>query len=378
MNKATVKSPPAVGGLEPVVSGSLSFTRAGLTKIRVLLPLLALLYAASLDAQQSQLQKVTINYAARTGTTWPLYLAKEGGYYEKYGLDVSLVFGVHPAGIAMVVSGQAVMTNYTMEQAMQAASKDGSLEFVASSFKKSLFSLMAKPGIGSVKDLKGKHIGVSQIGDAPYNYAVGLLAKFGLTPRDVEWIPIGGDVNARAAALISGRVDASMLTAPVYFRLEAKGFKSLANISDYDDIYAPTVSLFKKATVASNPKLVEAIIKAQAEAIKRFYDDKPFAIKTYLKYSPAEEQPDVERVYDRYSKGNTFERVPYVLAPAVQYQIDHAPDPRVAAQMKAFNFHEVIDNSIVQRLVREGFFEKLFGPGIKAEETAKARIAFGQ
>src|SRR6185312_6998258 len=378
MNKATVKSPPAVGGLEPVVSGSLSFTRAGLTKIRVLLPLLALLYAASLDAQQSQLQKVTINYAARTGTTWPLYLAKEGGYYEKYGLDVSLVFGVHPAGIAMVVSGQAVMTNYTMEQAMQAASKDGSLEFVASSFKKSLFSLMAKPGIDSVTGLKGKRIGVSQIGDAPYNYAVGLLAKFGLTPRDVEWIPIGGDVNARAAALISGRVVASMLTAPVYFRLEAKGFKSLANISDYDDIYAPTVSLFKKATVASNPKLVEAIIKAQAEAIKRFYDDKPFAVKTYLKYSPGEEQTDVERVYDRYSSGNTFERIPYVLSPAVQYQIDHAPDERVAAEMKAFDFHRVIDNSIVRRLVRDGFFEKVFGPGIKTEEAAKSRIAFGQ
>jgi len=276
----------------------------------------------------------------------------------------------------MVVSGQAAMTNYTMEQAMQAASKDGSLEFVASSFKKSLFSLMAKPGIDSVTGLKGKRIGVSQIGDAPYNYAVGLLAKFGLTPRDVEWIPVGGDVNARAAALISGRLDASMLTAPVYFRLEAKGFKSLANISDYDDIYAPTVSLFKKSTVETNPKLVEAIIKAQAEAIQRFYADKPFALQAYMKYATGEEMADVERVYDRYSKGNTFERVPYVLAPAVQYQIDHAPDSRVAAEMKAFDFHKVADNSIVHRLVREGFFEKLFGPGIKAEEDAKARIAF--
>jgi ABC-type nitrate/sulfonate/bicarbonate transport system substrate-binding protein len=342
--------------------------------------LLAVLISASSGQAQQQggLEKITINYAARTGTTWPLYIAKEGGYYQKYGLDVNLVFGVHPAGIAMVVSGEAAMTNYTMEQAMQAASKDGSLIFVASSFKKSLFSLMARNGISNVRDLKGKRIGVSQIGDAPYNYAVGLLSRSGMTPRDVEWIPVGADVNARAAALVSGRIDASMLTAPVYFKLEAKGFKSLANISDYDDIYAPTVSLFRKSTVAANPKLPELIIKAQAEAIKRFYDDKPFAIQTYMKYSPGEEITDVERVYDRYSKTNTFERVPFVLAPAVQYQIDHAPDAQVAAQMKAFDFHKVIDNSIVQRLVREGFFEKLFGPGIKTEEDAKARIAFGQ
>src|SRR6185437_11532371 len=120
--------------------------------------LAALLAASTAWAQQGRLEKITINYPARTGTTWPLYIAKEGGYYQKYGLDVNLVFGVHPAGIAMVVSGEAVMTNYTMEQAMAAASKDGSLEFVASSFKKSLFSLMAKKGIASARDLKGKRI----------------------------------------------------------------------------------------------------------------------------------------------------------------------------------------------------------------------------
>ncbi len=71
---------------------------------------------------------------------WPLYLAKEGGYYQKYGLDVNLVFGVHPAGIAMIVSGEAVMTAYTLEQSMQAASKDGSLIALGSPFKKSAYS----------------------------------------------------------------------------------------------------------------------------------------------------------------------------------------------------------------------------------------------
>jgi ABC-type nitrate/sulfonate/bicarbonate transport system substrate-binding protein len=337
---------------------------------------MAALFALNAWAQAQPLQKITINYPARTGTTWPLYIAKEGGYYEKYGLDTNLVFGVHPAGIAMVVSGEAVMTNYTLEQAMQASSKDGSLMFVASSFKKSLFSLMANKNIASMKDLKGKTVGVSQIGDAPYNYAVGLIAKAGLTPRDVQWVSIGTDVNGRAAALASGRVDATMLTAPVYFRLEKEGYKSLANISDFDDIYAPTVYLFKKTTVASNPKLPELIIKAQAEAIKRFYDDKAFALKAYMKFSPNEDPADVERVYDRYSKTNVFERVPYVLQPAVKYIIDHPPDQRVGAEMKAFDFHRVIDNSIVDRLVKEGFFEKLFGPSIKAEEDAKAKTKF--
>src|SRR5579871_2446499 len=335
--------------------------------------LLALALAASVLPQS--LQKITINYPTRTGQVWPLYLAKEGGYYRKYGFDASLVFGVHPAGIAMVVSGEAVMTAYTLEQFMIAASKDGSLIAVGSPFKKSLFALMARKNIVSVRDLKGKRVGVSQIGDAPYNYTNGLIAKAGLSPRDVNWIPLGGDVSARAAALASGRVDGVMITAPVYFKLEAEGFKNLGNISDYDDIYAPSLYVFKRSTVAANPKLAEQLIKAHAEAIKRFYDDKAFALKAYLawdKQDPAE----LARVYDHYAQVNTYERVPYIPTAAVQYILDHPADARVEAQMKAFDFRKVIDNGFVDRLVKNGFFEQLFGPGIKAEEERKAKLAF--
>jgi ABC-type nitrate/sulfonate/bicarbonate transport system substrate-binding protein len=340
---------------------------------------LALFAVAALSFLQAapapQGQQITINYPARTGTTWPLYLAKEGGYYEKQGLDVKLVFGVHPAGIATVANGEAVMTNYTLEQAMQATSKDGSFIAVASSFKKSLFELMAAKHITSVRELKGKTIGVSQIGDAPYNYAIGLLGKFGLGSRDVKWLSIGTDVNGRAAALASGRVDATMLTAPAYFKLEDEGYKGLANISDYDDIYAPTVYLFKKTTLASNPRLAEQIIKAHAEAIKRFYEDKAFAVKAYLAFDK-QDTKDIERVYDSYARRNVFERVPYILAPAVKYILDHPPDAQVGAQLKKFDFRKVLDNSIVARLVREGYFEQLFGAGIKAEQEAKAKIAY--
>ncbi len=338
--------------------------------------LASILLASGVFAQTPSLDKITVNYAARTGTTWPLYIAKEGGYYQKYGLDVNLAFAVHPAGIAMVVSGEAVMTNYPLEQAMPASSRDGSLIIIGSQYKKSSFALMAPRTFSSVRDLKGKRIGVSQIGDAPYNYSVGLLAKFGLTPKDVEWVPIGTNVNGRAAALKSGRVDATMLTAPVYFKFEEQGYKSLANTSDYDDIYAPTVYLFKKTTIAAHPKLAESLIKAQAEAIQRLYQDKAFAVKTYLKYNPTDNPADVERVYDLYTKLNTYERVPYVSAAAVQYVIDHPVDARLGAQLRAFDFRQVIDNGMVDQLVKEGFFEELFGPAIKAEEQSKAKRAF--
>jgi ABC-type nitrate/sulfonate/bicarbonate transport system substrate-binding protein len=226
-----------------------------------------------------------------------------------------------------------------------------------------------------VRDLKGKRFGVSQLGDPPYSFALAILAKFGIGPRDVEWIPLGTDGNGRVAALVSGRVDATMVPPPAYFKLEPQGFKEIANLADYADLYAPLAYVFKKSAIAANPKLPELMIKAQAEGIKRYYDDKALATKAYAMYD-TQNAADVERIYDHDKKANTYERVPYVLAPAVQYIIDHQADANIAAQMKAYDFRKVIDNSVVERLVREHFFEQLFGPEIKAEQDGKAKLAF--
>ena len=332
----------------------------------------AVLFCLPVVAQQ---QSITINYPAKAPANWPLFLAKEGGYYQKYGLDAKLVFAVHPAGIAMIVSGEAQMTNYPMDQAMQAAMRDGSLVIMGCPLNRALFAMMTRKEINSVRDLKGKKIGVSQIGDPPYSFAVGILAKAGLGQRDVEWVPLGTDGNGRVAALASGRIDATMVPPPAYFKIEPQGFKEIANLADNPELYAPMVYVFKKSEIAKNPKLPELMIKAQAEGIKRYYDDKALAVKAYGIYDP-QSASDIETIYDHDRAANTYERVPYVLAPAVKYIVEHQADAGIAAQMKAYDFHKVIDNSVIERLVREHYFEQLFGAGVKAEEDAKARVAF--
>jgi ABC-type nitrate/sulfonate/bicarbonate transport system substrate-binding protein len=325
--------------------------------------------AAALLAQQPQ--KITINYPTRSGASWPLFIAKEGGYYQKYGLDVNLVFANHPAGVAMVISGEAQMTSYSLESAMQASARDASLVIVGNSLSKAVFALVANKQFNNAKELKGKRIAVSTIGDPPYNYGIALFRKYGLSSRDLQWVPVGTDVNGRVAALESGRVDATMLTA----RLEAAGYKTLANLTDYDDIFASTMYVMKRSLVAANPKLAELLIKAQAEAIKRFYDDKAFSVQAYQIYD-RQSREDVERFYDIYKKGNLFERVPYVQAAAFKFVIDQQSDPQMAALMKGVDYKKAVDNGPVDRLVKEGFFEKLFGPGVKAEQDRKAKLAF--
>ena len=131
----------------------------------------------------------------------------------------------------------------------------------------------------------------------------------------------------------------------------------------------------KKSAVAADPQLPELLLRAHTEAIKRFYEDKDFAVKSYLVY---DKQPpaDVARFYDVYVKGNLFERIPYLLAHALSSVLDQQTDPQMIALFKGYDFRKVIDNSYVDRMAKEGYFEKVFGPGIKAEQERKAKLAF--
>jgi len=325
--------------------------------------------------QQAALQKVAINYPARSGGSWPLFIAKEGGYYQKYGLDVTLLFGAGNLGVAQITSGEAVMTNSSMEQALQASSRAPSaLVSMGSFLNKGAFALMAAKNITSLKDLKGKRIAVSQVGDAVYNYTIAFLSKADIGARDVTWVPVGNDASARGLALEGNRADAALLTAPSYFRMEEGGFKNLGNMADYKDIYASSVYLFTRKTVAANPRLPELILRAQSEAIKRFYDDRAFAIKAFIAYDKMADPKDVDRIYDLYAKNNSFERVPYVLTDAVKAVVAQAAEEQVT-QMKAIDFRTVVDNSVIDKLVKEGFFEKTFGPGVKSEQESRSKQA---
>jgi ABC-type nitrate/sulfonate/bicarbonate transport system substrate-binding protein len=324
----------------------------------------------------SSLQKVTALYGARSGASWPMWMAKDGGYYRKHGLDVELVFGVHPAPIAAVISGNAAMTPAGADPALLSVSKDPSLVLLGSYLNKGSFALVAAKNIGQINQLAGKRIGVGRVGDPPYHFTLSLLRKHGISAKDVQWLSLGVDAAARAASLHTGQIDATLVTAPSYFRLEATGFPVLAVLSDYDDIYVSTYYLFRRDNAANNRTVAEGFIKAHAEAIKRFYDDKFFATQVMMRYGGAKDMEDAGRVYNLFAKNRMFELVPYVLKGSVEGVIERQRQEQ--PYLKDFDFSKSVDNSLVDQLVREGFFERIFGPAIREEQRKKQALAYGR
>jgi ABC-type nitrate/sulfonate/bicarbonate transport system substrate-binding protein len=331
-------------------------------------------FASAQTSSSAGLQKAVAMVGARSGASWPLWLAKDGGYYQKHGLDVELVYAVHPAPMAAVISGQAVMTSTGADLGLLAAFRDPSLTLNGSFLNKGSFAMVAAKNLSRMEQLSGKKIGIGRVGDPPYYMSISLLEKFGVTARDVQWVSIGVDAAARAAALQGGQVDAALVTAPSYFRLEAAGYPILASVADYEDIYVSTYHLFRKETVLNTPKIAEAFIKAHSEAIKRFYDDKPFAVQTIFKYGAARDQQDGSKVYELFNKSRSFEPVPYVLKDSVKAVVER--QSQAQPQIKQFDFSKVIDNSIVDRLVKEGFFQQIFGSSIRELQQKRKSQSF--
>lgn len=310
---------------------------------------------------------------ARSGASWPLWIAKDARLYAKYGLDVELVYAVHPAPIAAVITGQAAMTSSGSDPALLAAAKDPSLVVLGGFMNKGSFAMIGSKNATNMKQLAGKKIGVGRVGDPPYHMAVSLLKKYGFTPRDVQWVSIGVDAATRAAALQSGQVDAALITAPSYFRLQSAGLPVLAVLLDHDDIYVSTYYLFRRDALTKERTVALAYIKAHAEAIKRFYDDKSFAAETMIKYGGARGVEDANRVYDLFKNSRVLEPVPYALKGSIDAVVE-----RQSQELKGADLAKMIDNSVIDQLVREKYFESVFGASIRDEQQRKQALAFGR
>jgi len=324
-------------------------------------------------AMAQPLQKSVAMIGARSGASWPLWIAKDTGLYAKYGLDVELVYAVHPAPIAAVITGHAAMTSSGSDPAVLSAAKDPALVILGGFMNKGSFAMIGSKGAGDMKQLSGKKIGIGRVGDPPYHMAVSLLKKYGLSARDVQWVSIGVDAATRAAALQSGLVDAVLVTAPAYFRLQAAGLPVLAVLLDHEDIYISTYALFRREALTKERGTALAYTKAHTEAIKRFYDDKALATSVFIKHGGARNSDDAGKVYDLFKNARVLEPIPYALKGSVEAVME-----RQSQELRGIDLARMFDHSVVDQLVREKYFESVFGPTIRDEQQRKQALAYGR
>jgi NitT/TauT family transport system substrate-binding protein len=212
----------------------------------------------------------------------PVFVGVEKGYFKEFGVEPELVYFQAAAPIATALAaGQldvgatgltAALYNIVLggEQLWIVADKGREwpgYPLVAIVVQKELWD---SGGLRSIKDLKGKRIGVTQIGST-FHYHIGnILEKDGLTLADVKIVPLQA-MPATVEALKGKQVDAILVPQPFPGATEAQGFGKI--LAWAGDLYPWQIAaiFYSKAFAADRSKAV-AFMKGYVRASRYYYD----------------------------------------------------------------------------------------------------------
>src|SRR5215510_9628903 len=143
-------------------------------KIALLTLLIFVLTAQKPATAQST--KIHISAPSKSLSWFPIHLAREKGFYRAEGLDVDYVIMKPQVAMQALIAGDVGYTT-ALGSSIRAALRGVPLRVVMTIADKPLFALIAKPGITTVEELKGKLLGISSFGASTDTYARALLRR---------------------------------------------------------------------------------------------------------------------------------------------------------------------------------------------------------
>ena len=223
-------------------------------------------WANSADAAVASIQ-VVIAYAAMNARVAPLWVARERGFFAKYGIEADTIFVRGAPTLVAAMQSSEIDVGYTGGTAVVGAVANGAdLKVLAAFTNRVTYDLMVRPGIKSAEDLRGKKFGIQSIGGTVWMGAILALEHLGMdAERDKINIIAVGDQNVLAQALQAGTIDATVLDGVQSRRLSALGFPSLVDLNKANLAILSSGIAVREPTIQKNPQMVENILKAVTE-----------------------------------------------------------------------------------------------------------------
>jgi ABC-type nitrate/sulfonate/bicarbonate transport system substrate-binding protein len=324
---------------------------------RAILMMLAL---GSLPCAGIAADKLTGIHSARTMSQSMPWIAEEAGLFKKYDLDFQLVYISSAAMVtAAMLSGDGEVA-ITGGESITRAFAQGVTElvFIASAKNTLTHSILGKPEIKRVEDLKGKKLGLTRLGSNSHYFVIQALRKHGMESTDVNLIQTGGQVE-NLAALLSGAVDAATMTGPAGgARAMSQGFRHVVYGPELNIPFAAATLVARRSSIRVRAPVIEKFVRAMAEAVKIMFTDKELTYKVLAKQLRISDRKVLDAAYDEEIK---------VMEPRLQFKweafqaiLDETA--RVDARAKKITPQDLVDRRYLDALEKSGFFDKLW-PG---------------
>ncbi len=328
---------------------------------RTLLCFFVLLAGRGESPAASAPSKIVLAYASMVARTSFIWIAKDQGFFAKYGIDPELILMSRgPVLIAGLTSGDVQVGNTGGTAALNAAVGGIELKLVATFNSRWVNNVVARPGIQSTKDLARKRFGISSFGGTQWMGTMLWLEHLGLDAQkdDIRFLVIG-DQTLLAQGLENGIIDAANLDSAFSRKFKQKGFSVL---TDATKVNLPIVSQGIVVTAEylhKQPRVVEGVLQALIEGLAFTVApaNKPLVLKTLTRKLGVTDSSVLEEGYQEILTG--LDRKPYPSLEGMKniQRLAKIREPRLAN----INVESIVDDSLMRRLDSSGFIDRVYG-----------------
>jgi len=235
--------------------------------------------------------------------TVPLWVAKENGYFHKYGLDVDTIYiPSGTMGMQALLAGETKILAADGSSVVNARLRGAPVKIFIGMVNFYPNPFFSTPDVKSYADLKGKKIAVTRIGSSSYTATVMLMKKLGLEEsRDYTILQLGSTQN-RLAALTKGMIQGTTLSAPESVIAKNAGMKVLVSGSELAKLGITIQHQCADVMESSlhnefRPKL-KAFAMGYLEGVRQVYRSKENTVEVLKKYTRVTDPEVLSASYD--------------------------------------------------------------------------------
>lgn len=267
----------------------------------IVLALLFILAASPATAAQPALESVRIGIPGKLVDFAPFFVGIRTGIYRAEGLEPQFIVMRSGIIIPALLSGELDYTTI-YGSTIRSAVSGLPVKIIATLITKQSFFLYAQPEFKRVPDLKGKRIAISGFASSTDKAAREALKPAGLEAlRDVTLIAMG-DTSIRFQSLLSGAIEAAILTPPYTVMAEQKGMRNLVWLGDIlGDTPSNGLSTSAKK-LKERPDQVQRFLRASLRSMIYTREHKQEALPLLIKEFPGLERNTLAGTLDFYIK----------------------------------------------------------------------------
>lgn len=270
-----------------------------MTGLARVIQILALALLLPPPAQAAE-KVVTGAVGSPSSTLWPVLIGMSKGYFAASGIAIDLVYAPSAAGLVQQLSAGSldIIASTGLVEPIEAADRGAPVAIGRIIAQSNPYEMIAKPEIGTLKDLKGKTVTVGGLADITRIYLNRMLAGNFMQPGDVDVLVIG-PTGGRLQAVATGAAAAGLLLPPFNFEARAMGLKSLGLAIDYSRDLPFTGMEVNTNWAKEHPTVVKGLLQAFNQSVAWFGDpaNRQEAIDILAKAGNLKEA-DVAETYD--------------------------------------------------------------------------------